>query len=226
MIQSISYLEPSVALSLLDIQELFGRGYELNYSYKDGFAVSEELIGLKLNNRNYTLPVVKTDLLHSKIFIHDHGFPSLTGSVYGFNKTVQVQFSGPNGKTDREVSVFNIDTAYWVKKGDMADYFLSIQIETLNSSHIFRGIPVIESFTEKNQLVLNSEWKKIFKGNQNISILNTNLTENEKDLILKPLLTENDIRLAIMKKQKIDLKKVVKITPSALEMGKSAKIFY
>ncbi len=222
----ISYLLPSAALSLLDIQELFGRGYELKFNRKDGFQVSEECIGFKFESKSFTLPVLKTDLLHSKVFIEDAGFPVLSDSVYGFNKTFQVQFSGPNGKIEREVAIFNIETSFWVKKGSKTNDFTEIQIETLNSNHSFRGIPVIESFTEQSQLVFNSEWKKIFKGNLNVSVLNVNSPKNEKELIQKSLLTENDVRLAILKKQRIDLKKVIKITPSALEMGKTAKIFY
>lgn len=226
MTPSISYLIPSIALSLLDIQDLFGRGYELKFNQKDGFQVSEECIGLKINSKNFTLPVLKTDLLHSKVFIEDSDFPTLADSVYGFNKTYQIQINGPNKVIEREVAIFNIETGYWVKKGTKTNHFTEIQIETLNSTHTFRGIPVIESFVDKSQLILNADWKKIFKGNLNISVIESSSPKDEKELIQKSLLTENDIRMAILKKQKIDLKKVIKITPSALEMGKSAKIFY
>lgn len=220
---SLSFLKESILLSPLDTMELFGRGYQLNFSTSDGFHLSQERIAAKINEQSFFVSVIKSDVLRSILFVNSAHFLPLGKSLTHHEKTFLVELTGPKGTIKRDIPIYTISPCVWVKETKGSE-FGELQIKTASSDHVFRGIAVVENSVEKEKIILPENWKQLFGSSVQITLTRYKFL-NEEVVVSSKLLTENDVRQTILQKKKIKLTAQTKITPAALELGKSKNIF-
>lgn len=209
-------------ISALDVMELFGRGYQLQFSLNNGFYISEEQLSCIIGNESFRVKIIKSDVMRSILFLDKTEFPVLGFSLHHHEKFFTVELNGPAGKINREIPVYSIQPMIWSKNNQDAK-FADIIIKNHHSEHRFNGISIIEANADAEKIILPEKWKMIFGSAVSIEIHKKN--DKANDQVPAGLLTENDVRIAIIKRKKIRLHSSQKITPAALELGNANHIF-
>ena len=220
--ENLSFLNDSILISALDVMEIFGRGYQVQYSLNNGFYVSEERISCIIGDKSFSVHIVKSDVMRSILFLDQSDFPVLGSSLFHHEKFFTVELSGPTGKIIREIPVYSIQPMIWSKNNRDAK-FADVVIKNHHSEHRFNGVSISESDSETEKIILPVRWKMLFGSALAVELYKKN--DKLPDQLPIGLLTENDIRMAIIKRKKIRLQSNQKITPAALELGNANHIF-